>query len=75
MIELLEEILESIRIRKNGVKREGFDYYKQEFVEQYDLPRRGIGTKNYTLRRIQLLEDKLKQLKKDLKSGKYDYKE
>lgn len=37
-------------------------------------PSRGKGTKAYTIRRINMLEDKLKELKKDLNAGKYDFK-
>lgn len=75
MQELLNEILNSIKIRQNGVKKKYFDYKEQQFVESRFQPEKGIGTKAYTLRRIQILEDKLKELKKDLKTGKYDFKE
>lgn len=75
MQELLNEILDSIKIRQKGVKRRHFDFKEQKIVVSEVLPERGIGTKAYTLRRIQMLEDKLKELKRDLKTGKYDFKE
>ena len=74
MEELLKEILESLNARKNGVLKQYYDWNKKVFVEKRFQPDRGIGTKAYTIRRIQLLEDKLKELKQDLDKGKYDFK-
>lgn len=54
---------------KNGIKVKGWND-----VEYQRQPERGKGTIAYTVRRIQMLEDKLKELKKDLKAGKYDFK-
>ena len=72
MEELLKEILESLETRRNGVKVKYWsgDGYKESVVS----PQRGKGTIAYTVRRIDLLQDKLKELKQDLRDGKYDRK-
>lgn len=74
MEELLKEILESIKTRQKGVIHSCYDWKTERYVNKTHQPERGIGTKAYTIRRIQMLEDKLKQLKKDLINGKYDFK-
>lgn len=74
MEELLKEILDSLKTRQKGVEYRYYDYDKKEYTEGRCRPDRGKGTIAYTVRRIDLLQDKLKELKKDLKSGKYDFK-
>ena len=74
MEELLKEINKSLDVSKKGIEYSYYDYQEKAYVEGKYRPQRGIGTKAYTIRRIQLLEDKLKQLKKDIKDGKYDFK-
>jgi hypothetical protein len=74
MEELIKEIQESIKTRKNGVVSQWWDYDVKGYVDKRHVPERGKGTIAYTVRRIQLLEDKLKELKRDLKSGKYDFR-
>lgn len=59
---------------KNGVDYEYWDYTLKKYVKTKIEATRGKGTKAYTLRRINMLEDKLKELKKDLQAGKYDKK-
>ena len=73
MEELLKEIQDSIKTRQNGVKDKWWttDGWKEVTVQ----PTRGKGTKAYTVRRIDMLQDKLMELKKDLMAGKYDFKE
>ena len=66
--------MKSIKTRQEGIKYAYYDFNKKQYVEGKCLPGRGIGTKAYTIRRIQLLEDKLKELKQDLDKGKYDFK-
>lgn len=74
MEKILKEIQDSIKTRQEGIKYECYDYNKGCFVERRCQPNRGKGTVAYTTRRIDLLQDKLKELKKDLKEGKYDFK-
>ena len=74
MEELLKEIQQSLKTRQNGVKYCYYDWKNKQHVECIKQPDKGIGTKAYTLRRINMLEDKLKELKKDLNAGKYDFK-
>lgn len=74
MEELLKEIKDSLKTREEGVPFKYYDYTLKKDVETRITPERGKGTKAYTLRRINMLEDKLKELKKDLKNGKYDFK-
>ena len=74
MEELLKEIEESLEVSQKGVRYSYYDYKKGEYVEGKTRPSKGIGTKAYTFRRIQVLEDKLKNLKNDIRSGKYDFK-
>lgn len=72
MEELLKEIQESIKARQEGIETKYWttEGWKEEKVE----PMRGKGTIAYTIRRIDLLQDKLKELKKDLQQGKIKYK-
>lgn len=72
MEELLKEIQDSIKTRQRGVKTK--IWTKEGWKEVTVESSRGKGTKAYTIRRIEMLEDKLKELKKDLKNGKYDFK-
>lgn len=74
MEELLKEINESLKVRQNGLKYSYYDYKEKCYVEGRKQPDKGVGTKAYTLRRINMLEDKLKGLKKELQEGKYDFK-
>lgn len=74
MEELLKEIQESLKVRQKGVTSQYYDYKEKVHKEVVYQPTKGKGTKAYTLRRINMLEDKLKELKKDLSSGKYDFK-
>lgn len=74
MEELLKEIMASLKVRREGKLVECWDYEKKTYIKKRFPADRGIGTKAYTIRRIQLLEDKLKELKKDLNNGKYDFK-
>ena len=74
MEELLKEINESLKVRQNGLKYSYYDYKSKCYVEGRKQPDRGIGTKAYTVRRINMLEDKLKKLKKELLEGRYDFK-
>lgn len=67
-----KEILDSIKTRQNGVKDKWWT--SDGLKEVTHQPERGKGTKAYTIRRINMLEDKLKELKKDLQEGKYDFK-
>lgn len=72
MEELLKEIQESIKVREEGVKTR---YWSSEgWIEEKSEPARGKGTIAYTIRRIDLLQDKLRELKKDLQQGKIKYK-
>ena len=72
MEELLKEIQESIKTRQEGVE---IRYWTSEgWKEEKAEPTRGKGTIAYTIRRIDLLQDKLKELKKDLQTGKIKYK-
>ena len=59
---------------KNGIDGVVYDFEKKNWKQGKVLPQRGKGTIAYTVRRIQMLEDKLKELKADLKAGKYDVK-
>ena len=68
--EIAKEIIESLEERKKGTGHYNFvtgeiDYYEKA---------RGKGTKQYTIRRIDILQDELKQMKKDIVEGKYDIK-
>ena len=74
MKELLKEIEESVKTRQNGVPCRVYDYTQGRHIETRCIPSKGRGTKSYTIRRIDLLIDRLKELKADLKAGKYDYK-
>ena len=74
MEELLKEIRDSLKARQNGIQYKYYDYTKKVYVEGRERPDKGIGTKAYTIRRIQMLEDKLKELKKEIASGKYDFR-
>lgn len=74
MEELLIEIMRSLKVRQEGIECECYDYETKKYKTKKFLPSKGIGTKAYTIRRIQLLEDKLKELKSDLNKGKYDLK-
>lgn len=72
MEELLKEIKESLNIRQHGIKTK---YWSRDgWKEVIEQPQRGKGTKAYTIRRIDMLQDKLKELKVDILNGKYDYK-
>lgn len=68
--ELSKEIIESIEERKKGHKYYNFNTNKEENEEII----RGKGSKQYTIRRIDILQDELKQMKKDIISGKYNVK-
>ena len=71
MEELLKEIGKSIVAMQKGVQKTIWTSEGYKTIQcQAD---RGIGTKAYTIRRIEILQDKLKELKSDIKSGKYDY--
>ncbi len=71
MEELLKEINKSLEAMKRGTKQRWWT--KDGWKEDYFRPERGLGTKAYTIRRIEILQDRLKELKKDIKDGKYDY--
>lgn len=71
---LIKEIEDSLKERQNGVTYSYWDHMKKQYVESKHQPERGKGTKAYTMRRIQMVEDKLKELKKDLEKGKYDFR-
>ena len=72
MEEIIKEINESLKVMQKGKK---LKYWTSEgYKEDYFRPDRGIGTKAYTIRRIDILQDKLRELKKDIKDGKYDYR-
>lgn len=73
MEELLKEIKESLKARKQGIEYRYYDYKTKTYVEGRHTPYKGIGTKAYTIRRINMLEDKLKELKTELNNGKYDF--
>lgn len=69
MEKILKEILESIKVRQKGAgtwTHNGIIYYYQ--------CNRGKGSKAYIIRRIDVLLDELKELKEDIKKGKYDCK-
>ena len=68
--ELSKEIIDSLEQRKKGHKYYNFSTEKAE-VEEIT---RGKGTKQYTIRRIDILQDELKQMKKDIIAGRYDLK-
>ena len=72
MEEILKEINESLKAMQKGTKQKWWT--KDGWKEGYFRAERGIGTKAYTLRRIDILQDKLRELKKDIKDGKYDYR-
>lgn len=72
MEELLKEINESLNVMQKGKKTK---YWTREgYKEDYFKPDKGIGTKAYTIRRIDILRDKLLELKQNIKDGKYDYR-
>lgn len=66
--ELSKEIAESLKERKKGEKYYNIATGDTEYYEKA----RGKGTKLYTIRRIEVLQDELKQMKKDIIAGKYD---
>ncbi len=66
--ELSKEIIDSLEERKKGKQYYNFATDKTDYYEQA----RGKGTKQYTIRRIDILQDELKQMKKDIIAGKYD---
>ena len=66
--ELSKEIIDSLEERKKGKQYYNFVTDKTGYYE----PTRGKGTKQYTIRRIDILQDELKQMKKDIIAGKYD---
>ena len=66
--ELSKEIIDSLEERKKGKEYYNFATEKIDYYEQT----RGKGTKQYTIRRIAILQDELKQMKKDIIEGKYD---
>lgn len=68
--ELAKEIIDSLEERKKGKQYYNFATDKTDYYEQ----QRGKGTKQYTIRRIDILQDELKQMKKDIIAGKYDMK-
>lgn len=74
MEELLKEIEDSLRTRIRGAEYKYYDYDKKCFVEGRCKPQRGKGTKAYTIRRIDMLQDRLKELKEDLKNDKYSFR-
>ena len=71
---LLKEIRESLETRQKGVKHIFYNWNEQKEEERYFEPERGKGTKSYTYRRIQMLKDKLNELKKEIDAGVYDFK-
>lgn len=73
MESLLKEIKESLDLRRKGVK--STCWIDHEWKDIQVQPSKGKGTKAYTIRRIDMLQDQLKQLKKDIQNGKYDFKE
>lgn len=68
--EIAKEIIESLEERKKGTEYYNFVTGKIDYYEKA----RGKGTKQYTIRRIDILQDELKQMKKDIIEGKYDIK-
>lgn len=74
MENLLKEIRESLRVRQHGVKHVFYNWNEQRDEVRYFEPQRVKGTKQYTYRRIQMLQDKLNELKKEIADGKYDFK-
>lgn len=66
--ELSKEIIDSLEERKKGKQYYNFATDKIDYYEKT----RGKGTKQYTIRRIDILQDELKQMKKDIIAGKYD---
>lgn len=66
--ELSKEIIGSLEKRKKGHEYYNFSTEKTEIEEIV----RGKGSKQYTIRRIDVLQDELKQMKKDIIAGKYD---
>ncbi len=68
--ELAQEIIESLEERRKGISYYNWATQREDFCQQS----KGKGTKQYTLRRIDILQDELKQVKKDLINGKYDLK-
>lgn len=66
--ELSKEIIDSLEERKKGKQYYNFATDKIDYYEKV----RGKGTKQYTIRRIDILQDELKQMKKDIIAGKYD---
>lgn len=72
MHELIEKIEKSLEIMQVGTMNEVWT--KDGYKECRCRAERGIGTKAYTIRRIEILQDMLKELKKDIKDGKYDFK-
>lgn len=74
MEELLKEILDSIKTRQNGITNKYWNNKEQKYKECTFQPSKGKGTIAYTIRRIDILQDKLKELKADLKAAKYDFK-
>lgn len=73
MEELLKEIMQSIKYRKNGIEEQSYDINLGKYITKKANPSKGKGTKAYITRRIDILIDKLQELKKDIKDGKYDY--
>ena len=68
--ELSKEIIDSLEERKKGKQYYNFATDKIDYYEKA----RGKGTKQYTIRRIDILQDELRQMKKDIIAGKYDMK-
>lgn len=66
--ELSKEIIDSLEERKKGKAYYNFATNETDYYEKT----RGKGTKQYTIRRIDILQDELKQIKKDIIAGKYD---
>ena len=72
MEELLKEIDKSIVAMQKGVQKTIWTREGYKTIQcQAD---RGIGTKAYTIRRIEILQDKLKDLKNDIRSDRYRFK-
>lgn len=72
MEKLVKEIKDSLEVMQKGVMRDVWtrDGYKRVRCRA----ERGKGTKAYTIRRIEILQDMLKDLKNDIRSERYRFK-